>query len=183
MKSLVLFVPILVLVTAADDVNVASSSTMESSQQLLGGNNFGPLHNKRQEKRYIPYTGAGSYGGYGGYSSAIDSNIGYQNGYYNPNRLDSYTGGYNGYNSAYAGYGNYNINPYQNSYYNSRLGGYPYPRPGYGYNSYPSSYYSSNYANSIVGGGLGGLGPAGVPVSGALGSGYQYGPGISSSIY
>ena len=106
--------------------------------------------------------------------------------------LDGYAGypGYNGYSGGYGGYGGYgaytggyNAYPY-NSYYNRLNTAYPYARPGYaGYSSYPSSYYTSNYANSIVGGGLGALGTPGFvpPVAGA--AGYQYGPGISGTVY
>lgn len=79
--------------------------------------------------------------------------------------------------------GGYNSNPYALSYYNSRLGvgggtGYPYYNTRFGAGGYPSSYYTSNYGNSVVGGGLGALG--GVP---PIGSGYNYGSGISGTVY
>jgi len=115
--------------------------------------------------------------GYGGYGSA----------------LGGYGSGLGGYGSALGGYGSgvgvggyagsYNSNPYALSYYNGRLGagagtGYPYYNTRFGAGGYPSSYYTSNYGNSVVGGGLGALG--GVP---PIGSGYNYGSGISGTVY
>ncbi|XP_037933425.1 keratin-associated protein 19-2 isoform X2 [Teleopsis dalmanni] len=135
---------------------------------------------KKQEKRY-------AYNGIGIYGNGLDTLSYYNNNPYG-SRIwgqDNYSGygGYGGY-AGYGGYGTYAgvgvYNPYINSYYN-RIGGYPYTRPGYGYNSYPSSYYSSNYANSIIGSGIGGL-SAGV-ISAVPTAGYQYGPGVSGTIY
>ncbi|KAH8325796.1 hypothetical protein KR067_008250, partial [Drosophila pandora] len=115
----------------------------------------------------------GSLAGYGGYGSALG---GYGSG------LGGYGSALGGYGSALGGYGSYNSNPYALSYYNSRLGGagtgYPYYNTRFGAGGYPSSYYTSNYGNSVVGGGLGALG--GVP---PIGSGYNYGAGISGTVY
>ncbi|KMZ09158.1 keratin-associated protein 6-2 isoform X1 [Drosophila simulans] len=113
--------------------------------------------------------------GYGGYGSTLG---GYGS------ALGGYGSALGGYGSGLSGYGgSYNSNPYALSYYNSRLGagagtGYPYYNTRFGAGGYPSSYYTSNYGNSVVGGGLGALG--GVP---PIGSGYNYGSGISGTVY
>ncbi|XP_023299009.2 prisilkin-39 [Lucilia cuprina] len=191
----------LAIVARADEDLVASASdNSESTQELSGSaSSLSPWQEKHQEKRYV-----GGYAGVGAYGTGLDT-LGYGSGYYNPYQsrlgLDGYAGypGYNGYTGGYGGYagyggyggygaytGGYNSYPY-NSYYR---GAYPYARLGYGgygsyagYGSYPSSYYSSNYGSSIIGGGLGALGTPGYvpPVAGA--AGYQYGPGISGTVY
>ncbi|XP_065364533.1 keratin-associated protein 19-2 [Calliphora vicina] len=204
--TICVFVFALAVVARADEDLVASASeNSENTQELSGSaSSLSPWQEKHQEKRYV-----GGYAGVGGYGTGLDAVGGYGSGYYNPYQsklgLDGYAGypGYNGYSGGYGGYGGYsgqggyggyggytggytggyNSYPY-NSYYNRLSGAYPYARPGYGgYGSYPSSYYSSNYGNSVIGGGLGALGTPGFvpPVSGA--AGYQYGPGISGTVY
>ncbi|KAM7348891.1 uncharacterized protein ACRADG_008053 [Cochliomyia hominivorax] len=192
-----LYVFTLAVIARADEDLVASASeNSENTQELSGSaSSLSPWQEKHQEKRYV-----GSYAGVGAYGTGLDTLGAYGAGYYNPYQarlgLDGYAGypGYNGYTGgygSYAGYGGYggygayggyNSYPY-NSYYN-RYGAYPYARPGYGgYGSYPSSYYSSAYGSSIIGGGLGALGTPGFvpPVAGA--AGYQYGPGVSGTVY
>lgn len=123
--------------------------------------------------------GAAGYGNYG--SGAL---AGYGSG-----ALGGYGSALGNYGSALGGYGStlggYNSSPYALSYYNARLGaagtGYPYYNTRFGAGGYPSSYYSSNYGNSVVGGGLGALG--GVPPLGAGAAGYNYGSGISGTVY
>ncbi|BFF99932.1 glycine-rich cell wall structural protein 1.8 [Drosophila madeirensis] len=133
------------------------------------------------------------YGGYGsalgGYGSALGGYGSSLGGY--GSSLGGYGSSLGGYGSGLGGvggYGSYNSNPYAlSSYYNGRgLGsgigtgtGYPYYNTRFGAGGYPSSYYTSNYGNSVVGGGLGAL-AGGVP---PIGSGYNYGAGISGTVY
>ncbi|XP_017134978.1 shematrin-like protein 2 isoform X2 [Drosophila miranda] len=132
------------------------------------------------------------YGGYGsalgGYGSALGGYGSSLGGY--GSSLGGYGSSLGGYGSSLGGvggYGSYNSNPYAlSSYYNGRLGsgigtgtGYPYYNTRFGAGGYPSSYYTSNYGNSVVGGGLGAL-AGGVP---PIGSGYNYGAGISGTVY
>ncbi|XP_054728932.1 claw keratin [Anastrepha obliqua] len=179
--------------TYADSVldNAAAESTNDE-QLETAASSLNPLdETHKQEKRYIggawdPYStrvgldggslynsGYGGYGNYAGYSGI--GGLGGYGGYGSPGY-----GNYAGYGTTgYGPYGGYG-SPY--SYYNARFGGgYPYSRLGY---NYPSSYYSG-YSNSVVGGGLGALGGGVVPPVGGVGisTGYQYGPGISGTVY
>ncbi|XP_017475127.1 PREDICTED: keratin-associated protein 19-2 [Rhagoletis zephyria] len=178
--------------------NAAIAASTNDEQLDAAASSLNPLEDThKQEKRYVggtwdPYSsrlglglegsslynsGYGGYGNYAGYSGLGGLGTAGYGGY------GAY-GGYGnnaGYGSA-AGYGPYGGYGSPYSYYNARFGGgYPYSRLGY---NYPSSYYSG-YSNSVVGGGLGALG-AGVvpPVAGVGGAGgYQYGPGISGTVY
>ncbi|XP_011211845.1 claw keratin [Bactrocera neohumeralis] len=178
--------------TALDSEIAASANGDEQLEEAASSLN--PLEDThKQEKRYIggawdPYSsrlglgldGTSGYGGYGGYGSyAGAAGLGGLSGYGGYGAYGGY-GNYAGYGSAgYGPYGGYG-SPY--AYYNARFGGgYPYSRLGY---NYPSNYYSG-YTNSVVGGGLGGYAGGVVPPVGgvAAGTGYQYGPGISGTVY
>ncbi|XP_067634794.1 keratin-associated protein 19-2 [Eurosta solidaginis] len=193
MKSFPLVAIVLVLGTATTTYaatvpdNESEASTNEEHLETAASS-LDEAH--KQEKRYIggawdPYssrlglgldggslynTGYGGYGSYSGLGAGASALGGY--------------GGYGGYGN-YGGYGSAGYGPYAGygspySYYNARFGSgsYPYSRLGY---NYPSSYYGG-YSSSVVGNGLGALGGGVVPPVG-VGSGYQYGPGISGTVY